>query len=105
MEELFVPYTEGQRYLERESKNLTELYSVYLSAFARYHVNYNLGILPPLPVLTFARSGTGREVDQDKGVDVGSHDERYGDVWRLDVQGRGCNHAIRRYHRCRPLPR
>jgi len=39
MEELFVPYTEGQRYLERESKNLTELYSGYLSAFARYHVN------------------------------------------------------------------
>ncbi|KAN0131360.1 Exocyst complex component Sec10-like protein [Lactarius tabidus] len=37
MEELFVPYTEGQRYLERESKNLAELYSGYLSAFARYH--------------------------------------------------------------------
>ncbi|KAI0307212.1 exocyst complex component Sec10 [Multifurca ochricompacta] len=37
MEELFVPYTEGQRYLERESKNLAELYSGYLSAFTRYH--------------------------------------------------------------------
>ncbi|KAI0284271.1 exocyst complex component Sec10 [Russula aff. rugulosa BPL654] len=37
MEELFVPYTEGQRYLERESKNVTELYSGYLSAFTRYH--------------------------------------------------------------------
>ena len=46
MEELFVPYTEGQRYLERESKNLTELYSGYLSTFTRYHVNYNLDILP-----------------------------------------------------------
>lgn len=38
MEELFVPYTEGQRYLERESKTLAELYSSCLSAFARYHV-------------------------------------------------------------------
>ncbi|KAI0268316.1 exocyst complex component Sec10 [Gloeopeniophorella convolvens] len=38
MEELFVPYTEGQRYLERESKNLGELYSGYLSNFTRYHV-------------------------------------------------------------------
>ncbi|KAH9062751.1 exocyst complex component Sec10 [Lactarius vividus] len=37
LEELFVPYTEGQRYLERESKNLAELYSDYLSAFARFH--------------------------------------------------------------------
>lgn len=39
MEELFVPYTEGQRYLEREGKNLVELYSGYLSAFARYHAS------------------------------------------------------------------
>ncbi|KAI0304154.1 exocyst complex component Sec10-like protein [Russula brevipes] len=37
MEELFVPYTEGQRYLERETKNLTELYSGHLSTFTRYH--------------------------------------------------------------------
>ncbi|KAF8484813.1 exocyst complex component Sec10 [Russula ochroleuca] len=37
MEELFVPYTEGQRYLERESKSLAELYSGYLSTFTRYH--------------------------------------------------------------------
>jgi hypothetical protein len=44
MEELFVPYIEGQRYLEREIKNLTELYSGYLSAFARYHVI--LALLP-----------------------------------------------------------
>ncbi|KAI0251357.1 exocyst complex component Sec10 [Lactifluus subvellereus] len=37
MEELFVPYTEGQRYLERESKTLADLYSGYLSVFTRYH--------------------------------------------------------------------
>jgi exocyst complex component 5 len=38
MEELFIPYTEGIRYLERESKSLGELYSGYLARFARYHV-------------------------------------------------------------------
>jgi exocyst complex component 5 len=38
MEELFATYTEGQRYLDRESKCLTELYSKLLRAFARYHV-------------------------------------------------------------------
>lgn len=104
MEELFVPYTEGQRYLERESKNLTELYSGYLSAFTRYHVNYDLAT-SLLSVLTFAGSGTGREVDQDKRVDVGSRNERYGNVRSLNLQGRCSNHAIRRNHRRGPLPR
>ncbi|KAG6821543.1 hypothetical protein H0H93_000052 [Arthromyces matolae] len=37
MEELFVPYTEGQRYLERESRSLGSLYSGLLSQFTRYH--------------------------------------------------------------------
>ncbi|KAG5648890.1 hypothetical protein DXG03_000239 [Asterophora parasitica] len=37
MEELFVPYTEGQRYLERESRSLGALYSSLLSQFTRYH--------------------------------------------------------------------
>ncbi|KJA29885.1 hypothetical protein HYPSUDRAFT_174827 [Hypholoma sublateritium FD-334 SS-4] len=37
MEELFVPYTEGQRYMERETKNLTTLYGNLLANFARYH--------------------------------------------------------------------
>jgi exocyst complex component 5 len=45
MEELFVPYTEGQRYLERETKTLAELYSGYLSVFTRYHVSF--GHFPP----------------------------------------------------------
>lgn len=39
MEELFVPYTEGQRYLERESKSLSELYASFLTNFTRYHVS------------------------------------------------------------------
>lgn len=38
MEELFIPYTEGQRYLERESKSLSELYASFLTNFTRYHV-------------------------------------------------------------------
>ncbi|KAF8515003.1 exocyst complex protein [Gautieria morchelliformis] len=37
MDELFMPFTEGQKYLERESKNLGELYSSYLYRFTRYH--------------------------------------------------------------------
>ncbi|KAI0772013.1 exocyst complex protein [Trametes elegans] len=37
MEELFVPYTEGQRYLEKESRSLSELYANYLTKFTRYH--------------------------------------------------------------------
>ncbi|KAH8118616.1 exocyst complex protein [Phellopilus nigrolimitatus] len=43
MEELFVPYTEGMRYLERESKSLGELYMGYLSRFARYHEKTSKG--------------------------------------------------------------
>lgn len=38
IEELFVPYTEGQRYMERESRSLGTLYSALLSNFTRYHV-------------------------------------------------------------------
>ena len=38
MEELFVPYTEGQRYIEKESKSLADLYAGHLAAFTRYHV-------------------------------------------------------------------
>lgn len=38
MEELFVTYTEGIRYLERESKSLGELYMEYLTKFTRFHV-------------------------------------------------------------------
>ena len=42
MEELFVPYTEGQRYMERESKSLVTLYGNLLSHFARYHVRLDI---------------------------------------------------------------
>ncbi|KAI5119514.1 hypothetical protein M0805_002450 [Coniferiporia weirii] len=43
MEELFVPYTEGTRYLEKESKSLSELYMDHLSRFTRYHEKTNKG--------------------------------------------------------------
>ncbi len=38
MEEMFVPWLEGTRYPESESKNLVELYAGLLSRFTRYHV-------------------------------------------------------------------
>ncbi|KAK2466091.1 hypothetical protein APHAL10511_001733 [Amanita phalloides] len=37
MEELFVPYIEGQRYMERECKSVALLYSITLADFARFH--------------------------------------------------------------------
>ncbi|KAJ6628866.1 exocyst complex protein [Mycena sp. CBHHK59/15] len=43
MEELFVPYTEGQRYLERESRSLGALYSTLLANFTRYHAKTQKG--------------------------------------------------------------
>ncbi|KIY74226.1 exocyst complex component Sec10 [Cylindrobasidium torrendii FP15055 ss-10] len=43
MEELFVPYTEGQRYLERESKSIGSLFVGLLTAFTRYHEKMQKG--------------------------------------------------------------
>ncbi|KAH7930700.1 exocyst complex component Sec10 [Leucogyrophana mollusca] len=43
MEELFVPYTEGQKYLERESKSLGELYANLLAHFTRFHMRNQRG--------------------------------------------------------------
>lgn len=42
IEDLFVPYTEGDRYIEKEKKSLGELYSSLLLQFAAYHVLYKL---------------------------------------------------------------
>lgn len=39
VEELFVPYMEGVKYVERESRSLTELYAAYLLRFSQYHRN------------------------------------------------------------------
>ncbi|KAH8094809.1 exocyst complex component Sec10 [Cristinia sonorae] len=43
MEELFVPYLEANRYIERESKNLMELYASFLTTFTRYHARVQKG--------------------------------------------------------------
>lgn len=37
VEEIFIPYMEGSKYVERESKNLTELYTAYLAKFTTFH--------------------------------------------------------------------
>ncbi|KAK0545750.1 Exocyst complex component 5 [Tilletia horrida] len=37
VEELFVPYMENMKYIDRESKNLTELYSLYLTRIINTH--------------------------------------------------------------------
>jgi hypothetical protein len=42
LEELFVPYMEGTRYLEKEGKSLTELYAGYLLRFMNWHVSLRL---------------------------------------------------------------
>lgn len=49
LEEMFVPWLEGSRYLESESKNLVELYGGLLSRFTRYHVSYFLLETPRRP--------------------------------------------------------
>ena len=47
MEELFMPYTEGQKYIDRESKSLTDLYANLLSNFTQFHVGQTLSSHPP----------------------------------------------------------
>ncbi|CED82914.1 Exocyst subunit-Sec10p [Phaffia rhodozyma] len=37
LEEMFAPFIEGVRYLERESKSLAELYAGFLANFTKYH--------------------------------------------------------------------
>ncbi|GAA5971736.1 hypothetical protein JCM3765_006973 [Sporobolomyces pararoseus] len=41
IEELFIPYMEGTRYLEKESKNLIELFAFKLSKFTNWHRSIN----------------------------------------------------------------
>lgn len=62
MEELFVPYTEGQRYLERESRSLGTLYSTLLANFTRYHV-CPPSFLLPATILTI-RTGKDPETGE-----------------------------------------
>lgn len=38
LEEMFVPWLEGSRYLESESKALVEAYAALMTRFTKYHV-------------------------------------------------------------------
>lgn len=42
MEELFMPYTEGQKYIDHENRSLTDLYSSLLNIFTQFHVSLTL---------------------------------------------------------------
>jgi len=42
MEELFVPYNEGAKYIDKECKTLQELYAEHLERFTKYHVGPHL---------------------------------------------------------------
>lgn len=55
MEELFVRYTEGTKYIERESKSLGEMYVAYLAKFTKYHVSVSL----PIHVWSVLTQSTG----------------------------------------------
>ena len=41
IEDLFIPYTEGDRYIEKEKKSQGELFSSLLLQFTAYHVGIN----------------------------------------------------------------
>jgi hypothetical protein len=56
MDELFVPYMEGSRYLERETKCLTELYMLNLYPFSRWHVSIVSEIVLLVPHKCASRS-------------------------------------------------
>lgn len=52
MEELFVPHTEGTKYLERESKSLGEMYLNLLLRFTKYHVSFSVLFSLNVPLTT-----------------------------------------------------
>lgn len=83
MEELFVPYTEGQRYLERESRSLGTLYSNLLANFTRYHVGSDhLVRCKYLICHTLAGKDTEREV-----VNVRPYGRSSGGCRSYDIDG------------------
>ena len=63
MEELFVPYTEGQRYLEKESRSLGEMYASYLAKFTRYHVRLVSSVSPRIKLTVGFRKGQIRRAN------------------------------------------
>ena len=61
LEELFVPYTEGQRYIEKESKSLSDLYASHLATFTRYHVTLSPSPLHKLIPIDLSLLRNGRK--------------------------------------------
>ena len=48
MEELFMPYTEGQKYIDHESKSVTDQYASLLNNFTQFHVGLALSSHPTI---------------------------------------------------------
>jgi hypothetical protein len=40
MEELFIPYNEGAKYIDKECKTIADLYGAYLDRYIKYHVSF-----------------------------------------------------------------
>jgi len=62
MAELFVPYIEGQKYVDRESKSLGELYAGLLANFTRYHASVFVNLLQNVLTHSNADKNTERKV-------------------------------------------
>lgn len=102
LEELFVPYAEGQRYIEKESKNLADLYAGLLIAFTRYHVRssipVSLYLCSPSPEGTLTKS---QIVDAERGCQPsrcrGNSDIQLRFPYHFRT-GSSSIHAVRGYH-------
>lgn len=44
MDELFVPYSEGVKYIDKETKTLSELFAGSLEKFSKYHVRFAITV-------------------------------------------------------------
>ena len=56
MDELFVPYTEGQRYMERELKSINDLFMLNLFGFAKWHVSLIISSILQMIITKIYRS-------------------------------------------------
>lgn len=68
MDELFVPYMEGTRYLDKEGKSLTELYAGKLLRFTNWHVSRRHGatIKPSTTSADYPSPSSQRAMNQAK---------------------------------------
>lgn len=83
IEELFVPYMEGTRYLEKEGKSLTELYAGRLIRFTNWHVSRLASLLSLALVLSLSeRKDLTREVQLVEG-------NEQSEIWKHDFRSDG----------------